>query len=106
MQQTIQKTQYVLKKNGIIIFTDYLNYKTFEEHRKKVASFGLPIIHEEYLNDRLWFQVKSWLKMASNSSMVKDFLASEKVAQQLAAISAWRGAKGSKHLCFVAQKQA
>jgi ubiquinone/menaquinone biosynthesis C-methylase UbiE len=101
---TIEKTRLLLKPGGIIIFTDYLHYRHFDHLRAKVASFGLNIIHDEPMNDKLWFHVKSWLKKGQNFSWVKQVLASETAAARFAKISALRGEKGSRHLCIVAQK--
>ena len=104
LQATIRQTSRLLKPGGIIIFTDYLHYRYFNHFRAKVASFGLQIIHDEPMNDKLWFHVKSWLKSGKNFAWVKNILASEKAARLFAKISALRGEKGSRHLCVIAQK--
>ena len=104
LQATIRQTRLLLKPGGIIIFTDYLHYRYFDQFRAKVSSFGLKIIHDEPMNDKLWFHVKSWLKSGKNLAWVQNFLASEKAAQFFARISALRGEKGSRHLCVIAQK--
>lgn len=104
LDATIEKTSLLLKEGGIIIFTDYLHYRYFDDFRAKVASFGLKVIHDEPMNDKLWFHVKSWLKRGNDFAWVKQILASEKAAGRFAAISALRGEKGSRHLCIVAQK--
>ena len=102
-QKVAQNIRYSLKKDGIVIFTDYLGHKNFDTYIKRIERFGFTILYKEYLHDRLWFQVKSWLKVFNGIGFVDRFLASERVAQRLATLSAKRGAKGSKHICVVAQ---
>jgi SAM-dependent methyltransferase len=104
LAETVKKTRLLLKPGGIIIFTDYLHYRYFDQLRGKVTSFGLNVIHDEPMNDKLWFHVKSWLKNGQDLHWVKQLLASETAAAQFAKISALRGEKGSRHLCIVAQK--
>ena len=104
LDETIKRTHQVLKDKGIIIFTDFMHYRDFPLFRKRVSSFGLDVVLDERLNDKLWFHVRSWFKVISHLSWVKNMLASESVAAFLGRISALRGEGGSKHICIVAQK--
>jgi SAM-dependent methyltransferase len=104
LQETIKKTHHLLKDKGIIIFTEYMHYSHFPYFREKVASFGLDVVIDERLNDKLWFHVRSWFKAISHFNWVKNMLASESVAAFLGRISALRGEGGSRHICMVAQK--
>lgn len=106
LEDTIKKTHQLLKPNGIIIFTEYMHYSQFSFFREKVASFGLEVVVDERLNDKLWFHVKSWFKGINHLGWVKQMLASMEVASAISRVSALRGEGGSRHLCMVARKQA
>jgi SAM-dependent methyltransferase len=100
------KMRAMLASGGIIVLSDYLGHRQFAAYRHRVAALGFEVLREELLHDRLWFQLKSWLKLFRSSGAVRRFLASEGLARGLARLSAWRGEKGSKHLCRLVRPQA
>lgn len=95
----------MLSKDGIIILSDYLGHQQFAAYRQLIASLGFEVLHEELPHDRLWFQLKSWLRLFKTFGPVRRVLASERLAKRLAWLSAQRGAEGSKHLCLVVRPQ-
>ena len=100
------KMRKMLTSGGIIILSDYLGHRQFAAYRQRVAELGFEVLREELLHDRLWFQLKSWLKLFKSVGVVRRCLASEGLAKRLAQLSAGRGEQGSKHLCLVVRPQA
>lgn len=99
----IKNLATLLKKDGILMITDYTHPSRFESIIKKYEGWGLKLVERHYMNDRLWYSCRTNLKAVKHLFPFKQFLASQSVAKGISAISALRGANGSKHMLLVMQ---
>jgi 2-polyprenyl-3-methyl-5-hydroxy-6-metoxy-1,4-benzoquinol methylase len=94
----------MVKPSGFILLTDYLHPKTFEKTKDKYRSWGLEIVECHYLNDRLFYNLRTNFKSISKSWPLRNLLASTQFAKVLRSLSSLMGKKGSKHLFLVMRK--
>lgn len=100
----INNLKRMMKPDAIIIITDYQNPKMFEQSVAKYKAWGLELLEQHYMHDRIWFSLRSSLKGLAKVNPFKRLLASETVAQSLAKLSKKRGVNGSKHMVLVMRK--
>jgi SAM-dependent methyltransferase/uncharacterized protein YbaR (Trm112 family) len=94
----------VLKPGGYAIFTDYLHPNQHHQLLALVEQSPLAIVAVEYLYDRLWYQMESLLRAFHGTTWVKALLKNMGIARTLKRVARLFGARGSKHICVVAQK--
>lgn len=100
-QQIVENIKYLLKPGGLVLGTDYTHPSRFQEVRERYEKWGFKVVEYHYMNDRLWYSMRTNLKSVKHMFPFKQFLASKTMARFMAGISARRGAKGSKHMLVV-----
>lgn len=103
-KQAVAEIYRVLKKGGIVIHTDYMNPRYFDDFVKIAMSAPFQKISEEPLYDRLWYRAESWLKAFSKQAWVKKLLADLDFARRLRSIAQKLGRNYSKHISLIAKK--
>jgi SAM-dependent methyltransferase len=103
-KEVLQQCAQVLRPGGIIILTDYLHPRRFDELIRIVSESPLSILSVEYLYDRLWYQFESWFHLLESRRWVQAVLRNMAIARLLRSFGRFFGKHGSKHLCIVAKK--
>ncbi len=94
----------VAGSGGFALLTEYLQPRVFPEFVAQVRASSFEVVSVEYLYDRLWYRIESWLKAVRGWRGVQRLLASVRFGLFLRSISRRFGASGSRHVCVVARK--
>lgn len=105
-KKAIGEIERILQPGAFVLLTDYLHPQKFPQLITLVEESPLVIKRIDYLNDRLWYQVESWLHRVQNAYPVRALLRNFSFARLLRRISALRGINGSKHIAILAQKKS
>lgn len=103
-EKAVAEIYRVLKKGGIVIHTDYMHPKYFDNFVRATMSMPFEKLKEEPLYDRLWYRTESWMKAFRGQDWAKKILASVNVARKLRSIAKVLGRSYSKHISVIAKK--
>lgn len=101
----ISEAYRVLKPGGFALLTDYLHPRDFQGHVDVAKASPFVILKQDFLCDRLGFQLTTNLRAVKRWPLIRQMLGSVPFMRFLQKLSRPWGASASKHLALVLQRK-
>jgi ubiquinone/menaquinone biosynthesis C-methylase UbiE len=94
----------VVRPGGYVLLTEFLRPRRFAGFIGEVEEGPLEIVAIEYLYDRFWYQLETWLRRFRRWRWVQLLFQSLPFARALQSGARLVGVHGAKHICVVTRR--
>ncbi|WP_375435407.1 class I SAM-dependent methyltransferase [uncultured Hymenobacter sp.] len=104
MQAALQDTYRVLRKEGYVVFTDYITPERFPGYIDLIEKSAFSVVSTSYLYDKPWYLLESVAKKLPGKALLEPIVASTQVAKLLHRAGRMAGTAAARHIVIIARK--